>query len=268
MKEYPTDKLVEFRKEIDEGDKAIVQVFQRRMELVLKVLEYKRDNKLPILNAQREEEVIRKVQGYLEDSRFDKEVDQLFRDIMKISRKLQSKVLFPFNIVLIGFMGTGKSTVGGELVKRLEMPCRDTDALIVQRAGMEISEIFARHGEAYFRELERTVVEEVSLEENTIIFCGGGVVLNKENVDNLRKKGRLTLLKAEPETILKRVTGDETRPVLKGNLSLEGIQEIMNKRNEAYIEAADIIIETDDKTVEEISMEIINKLYTLESKGV
>jgi len=258
------DKLFQLRQEIDECDKTLVQSFRRRMELVLEVLKYKRENKLPILNVQREEEVIHKAQAYLEDSRFDKEVEELFRDIMKICRRLQSKSLFPFNIVLIGFMGTGKSIIGRDLVKRLEMPCKDTDAMIVKRSGMEISEIFERHGEAYFRELESQVVKEVSQETNTIIFCGGGVVLNKENVNNLRRGGRLILLRAKPETILERLTGDETRPVLKDNLSLEGIQEIMNKRNQAYNEAADIAIDTDNKSVEEISLEIINKLYSLE----
>ena len=260
----PLEKIEELRREIDECDNALVQIFERRMSLVLEILENKKKNALPILHTQREEEIITKALSNLNEENYNKEVEWLLREVLKISRSLQSKKLFPYNIVLIGFMGTGKSTVGRDLARKLEMGYKDTDAMIQEKMGMSISNIFEKHGEAFFRDIESKVVEEVSSSANTIIFCGGGVVLNKKNVENLRKNGRVVLLKAQPETILKRLHEDETRPVLKGYFSLEGLQELMNQRNQAYNDSADITIDTDNISIDEISTRIIGQLYEID----
>lgn len=263
----PIERIDELRKEIDECDRALVQIFQRRMELVQEILECKRSNSLPILHSQREEEIVSKALAGLKEAHFSGEVEQFLREILKLSRKLQSKRLFPYNIVLIGFMGTGKSTVGRDLAQKLEMSYVDTDAMIQEKTGMAISEIFEKHGEPYFRDIESQVVEVVSGLKNTIILCGGGVVLNTKNVENLRKNGKLVLLKAKPETIMERLYEDETRPVLKGYFSLEGLQQLMKTRNDHYNSAAHIVVETDEKSVDAISSQIISNLYLMENSG-
>lgn len=257
-------KIEELRKEIDECDRALVKIFQHRMEVVLDILDIKRKNCLPILNIKREEEIISKAVSNLSGDCFKHEIEQFMRQILRISRSAQSKKLFPYNVVLIGFMGTGKSTIGRDLAEKLEMDYKDTDTMIQEKMGMPISEIFEKYGEDYFREVEGKVVEEASNATNTIIICGGGVVLNKKNVEFLKKKGRLVLLKAQPETIHKRLHGDESRPVLRGCFSLAGLQELMTQRNEAYNDAADITVETDYCTVDEISTKIITMLYSMD----
>ncbi len=172
-----------------------------------------------------------------------------------------------FNIVLIGFMGTGKSTVGRELARKLKMDYFDTDTMIEEKMGISISEIFERHGEAYFRKIESQVIEEASGMSRAIILCGGGVVLNKRNVENLRKNGKLVLLKAKPETILVRLYEDETRPLLKGRFNLESLRALMQQRDVYYNSAADIVVDTDENTIDAISIQIITNLNSMVVNG-
>lgn len=164
------------------------------------------------------------------------------------------------NIVLIGFMGTGKTTTGKTLSQYLKMPFADIDCEIEKRIGMSIQEVFEKYGEPFFRNLEKQVVEELSKLHNMIIVCGGGIVLNKENIINLRKNGVLILLRADAKTILDRVKGDDSRPILKNNMSEDGIKDLLTKRNKYYVEAADITIDTDHKAPEKICEEIIMNL--------
>lgn len=260
----PLKKIIELRREIDICDKILIETFQRRMTLVMEVLDNKRQNNLPIFNPQREEEIIQNALLNLKNNDYAKEVEELLKKILKISRRLQSEKLFPYNIVLAGFMGAGKSTVGRDLARKLEMDHVDTDAMIEERMGISIKEIFEKYGEGYFRELEKNIVAEVSKKKNTIIFCGGGVVLKEESVINLRRNGRIILLKAKPTTLYERIKQDDTRPVLQGQMSLDGIENLLKQRNRAYAAAADIVIETDNKTVDEISIEIITELYAMD----
>ncbi|ABR46876.1 chorismate mutase [Alkaliphilus metalliredigens QYMF] len=255
--------IEELRKEIDECDRVLMKTFEKRMELVMKILENKRKNNLPIFHAQREQEIMEKALRNINGEQYVQEAEQFLQGIMKLSRSIQSKNLFPYNIVLAGFMGTGKSTVGRDLSQKLEMRYVDTDAMIEERMGMTIKKIFKEYGEAYFRKLEEELVAEVSHLKNTIIFCGGGVVLKGQNVSNLKLNGRVILLQAEPENIYQRIKQDDTRPVLKDQMSLEGIENLLKQRNKAYSESADMVIQTDDKTVDEISTEIITKLYAM-----
>ncbi|SDJ96764.1 shikimate kinase [Natronincola ferrireducens] len=255
--------IEELRKEIDGCDMALVEIFQRRMKLVLEILENKRKNNLPVLHPQREEEIIEKVLKNLKEDTFAHEVEDLLMKIFKISRRIQSEKLFPHNIVLIGFMGVGKSTIGRDLSRQLEMKYVDTDQLIEERVGMPIKEIFEKYGQAFFRDLEKNIIEEVSGSKNKIIICGGGVVLNPENIRSLRRYGKTILLKAKAATIYDRISQEDSRPVLKGRMSLEGIEQVLQQRDNAYHDAADIIIETDNKPIEKISTDIITGLYEI-----
>ena len=159
------------------------------------------------------------------------------------------------NIVLIGFMGTGKSKIGRRLATELRMGYLDTDELIEERGKDSISAIFKKKGEEYFRRLETKVVKEVALLDNFVISTGGGVVLRDENIKVLKKNALVICLFANPEVILKRTKGDEKRPLLKGDDRKERIKELLALRK-PYYEKADLKIDTSTldskKVVEEI----------------
>ena len=160
------------------------------------------------------------------------------------------------NIFLIGFMGTGKSTVSKELKKMLSMECMEMDDMIVERQGMPISEIFEKYGEAYFRDLESNLLIELESHGGMVVSCGGGVVMRRENVEHMRKSGRIILLTASAETIYRRVRNSPDRPILNNHMNVEFISGLMEKRREAYEAAADFIVETDGKAVLQICEEI------------
>ena len=164
------------------------------------------------------------------------------------------------NIFLIGYMGTGKSTVAASMAKQYGMEVLEMDQMIVDREGMSISDIFAEHGEEYFRNVETKLLLEIQTQENKIVSCGGGVVLRKQNVEEMHKGGSIVLLSAKPETILERVKDDDSRPLLQGNKTVQFISEMMEKRRTKYESAADIIIQTDNKQVVDICNEILKQI--------
>ncbi len=161
------------------------------------------------------------------------------------------------NIFLIGFMGCGKSTVSAYMAKTYGMKTVELDEKIVLHEGMSISEIFACKGEEYFREIEAKLLKEYAMQENQIISCGGGVVLREQNVKTMKESGKVVLLTAEPETILNRVKDDDSRPLLRGNMNVTYIREMLDKRRVPYEAAADIVVKTDHKDVKDICKEIL-----------
>lgn len=165
-----------------------------------------------------------------------------------------------YNIMLIGFMGTGKSTIANVLKEKLQVTQIEMDTLIAQEAGMSIPDIFATYGEAHFRDLETKMLEKFKEEKPVVVSCGGGVVLRDENIDIMKGQGKIVLLTATPETIYQRVKDSTDRPVLNGNMNVEYISSLMEKRRARYEMAADITIATDGKTTEEICEEILKKL--------
>ncbi len=164
------------------------------------------------------------------------------------------------NILLIGFMGAGKTTVSKELSKMTDMKEIDMDAYIVKKEGMDITEIFDKFGEEYFRKKETECLIEIMKENNCIVSCGGGVVVKDENVEHMKNGGKIVLLTATPETTLERVKNSTDRPILNGNMNVEFIAKLMEKRKERYLAVADIIVETDNKDVKEICKEILERL--------
>ena len=161
------------------------------------------------------------------------------------------------NIFLIGFMGAGKSTVARHLQKRLKMNLAEMDERIEKEQGMTIPEIFEKYGESRFRDLESELILTIGKEGNTIVSCGGGVVVRPENIDYMKKNGRVFYLKTSPETVYNRVKDSTNRPILNGNMNVEYIAGLMEKRRALYEGAADITITTDGKSVDEITDEII-----------
>lgn len=168
--------------------------------------------------------------------------------------------LFSCNIVLIGFMGAGKSTVSEYLSRKYNMDTVEMDQIIAEREKMSISDIFSVHGEEYFRDLETKLLIEMQAKTNTVISCGGGVPMRERNVKEMKKNGCVVLLTATPETILERVKDNHDRPLLEGNKTVSYISELMEKRREKYEAAADLIIETDGKSAQEICEELVQKM--------
>lgn len=164
------------------------------------------------------------------------------------------------NIFLIGFMGAGKSTIAKELQSALQMNLVEMDARIVEEQGMSINDIFEKYGEAHFRDLESNLILTIGSEGNTIVSCGGGVVVRSENVTNMKKSGKIIFLAATPETIYERVKDSTDRPILNGHMNVDYIRELMEKRRVLYENAADIRIDVDGKSVLEVCHEIIRKI--------
>lgn len=138
------------------------------------------------------------------------------------------------NIVLMGFMGTGKSTVGKRLAKRLGMKFLDMDTIIEERAGKPISRIFAEEGEPHFRTLERELARELSEKSGLVIACGGGVVLNPDNISDYSRTGLVVCLTATPEVILERTSRARNRPLLEEQDRMKRILDLLDKRRHLY----------------------------------
>lgn len=146
------------------------------------------------------------------------------------------------NIVLSGFMASGKTTVGTLLAGITGMALVDTDALVEQETGRAIKEIFAVDGEAVFRELERLVIARESAREGVVVAVGGGAILDPGNVRALRKRGVIYFLEVSPEEVASRVLGEDERPLLSEDEA--GISSLMEAREPAYRQAADAVVIT------------------------
>ena len=162
------------------------------------------------------------------------------------------------SIILIGFMGAGKTTVGKELAKN-GFELIDTDAYIEQCEKMSISKIFAEKGEAYFRQAEtRALKTLLSQEKQFVISCGGGMPLREENRNLLKKLGMVVYLRIRPETVLTRLKGDTTRPLLQGDDSGERVRTLMAQRENCYTSSADVVLDVDQKTPGELAGQILS----------
>jgi len=159
------------------------------------------------------------------------------------------------NIIITGFMGTGKSAVGRRLAKKLRMEYLDTDDLIEEREGSKICHIFEEKGESYFRRLESAIVREVSHLDNYVISTGGGVVLRDENIKALKRNGLIICLTANSEIILKRTTGIQDRPLLNEPDPVRKIEELLRMR-QPYYGKADFSVQTSNLAVEEVTRRI------------
>ena len=165
------------------------------------------------------------------------------------------------SIALIGFMGTGKSTLGKALARRLNLPLVDLDAVIVQEQQMEISAIFARDGEERFRQIEHEALCRYAAQPDLILSPGGGAVLREDHRAVLQKHCWVLSLMARPEVILQRVNGDNTvRPVLEqrepGQSKLQRIEQVLQQRLPFYQEA-DLVLDTSDKSVEALVEQVV-----------
>ena len=176
-----------------------------------------------------------------------------------IYKSLMMEVLGATNIILEGFMGSGKSTVSELISDKLELELIDTDEAIEEAEGRKISEIFEQDGEEAFRDMETELMEMVVSDHmrETVISLGGGLPVREKNRELLKKAGKVVYLRTSPETVYDRLKGDDTRPLLKSDDPLTRIKELQDERGKIYEEAADIIVDTDGKTPVEVADEII-----------
>lgn len=165
------------------------------------------------------------------------------------------------NVILIGFMGCGKTTVGLRLSYRLRRTVIDTDKEIEREEKRTISEIFATDGELYFRDRETQSLRKlITAAANQIISVGGGLPMREENRRLLHELGQVFYLRAEAETIYERLKSDTTRPLLQGEDPLTKIKTLLQERDSYYREAADVVITVDGKSFDEILCEIEEKV--------
>lgn len=167
------------------------------------------------------------------------------------------KQLQETNLVLIGFMGCGKSAAAYTLGKRYSVDVVEMDQLIEEQQGMSIPEIFERFGEEYFRDLETGLLEQLKDRRGCVISCGGGAPLRPENAEKMKAIGPVVLLTASPETVYARTRNSSHRPNLKNRQSPEAIAELMEQRRAAYESAADYILSTDNQSLAELCEELI-----------
>jgi shikimate kinase len=164
------------------------------------------------------------------------------------------------NIALIGFMGVGKTEIGRVLAAKLRKKLVEVDAIIEHKTGKSISQIFEEDGEIVFRELEIETIKGIAGQKNQVIDCGGGVVLNKINIDRLRQDAIIVWLTASPEVIAKRTALNNRRPLLKGRSTVDDLILMMCSRQPFYEMAADIQVDTSDSNVYTLTEKIIRKL--------
>jgi len=166
------------------------------------------------------------------------------------------------NLVLIGFMGSGKTSVGLRLSYKLRRPVEDTDKLIERREGRPVSEIFAAQGEEYFRGLETKLLKELTDRKQLSIYSvGGGTPVRQENQPLLRRLGTVVYLRVRPDTVYQRLKGDATRPLLQCEDPLARIQELLESRRWAYEACADIIIDGDCLDSDGVAAAIMDKMH-------
>lgn len=168
------------------------------------------------------------------------------------------------NIILIGLMGSGKTTVGRILGKKLGREFVDTDRVIEEKLGKSITEIFNTQGEEFFREFEKLTIAEAAKHSDTVIATGGGAVMNEENMLALKSGGKVFFLAACPWTLANRLKGDKKRPLLEGAQTVDEatdkLRGCLGSRQPLYEKYADRVVETKNKTPEQVAEEIISNL--------
>ena len=260
------NQLEVFRESLGQCDEILLDALLMRNRIVEDIMAYKEEHDLPILQPEQEAKQKKWLEGRMEGRRHKNEVAAVFDEIIRNSKRIQARKLFDYNIVLIGFMGAGKSTISEFLKTVFAMEVIEMDQIIAERQGMSISDIFETYGEEYFRDLETSLLIEMQSKKNMVISCGGGVPMRERNVVEMKKNGRVVLLTAKPETILNRVKDNHDRPLLEGNKTVPFIADLMEKRREKYQAAADIVIETDGKSELEICEDLVKKLRALDSE--
>lgn len=200
----------------------------------------------------------------IDEINIKKSINNKLDNLQKKHKDVSIENLPLYNIFFIGFMGVGKTTVSSYLSNLLNRKEIDIDQCIAKREKMKIPEIFKKYGEEYFRNCETEVLKDLNSEDGVIISCGGGIVLKEENISLMKERGKIILLTSTPQTIFERVRYSDERPILNNNMNVDFISELMKKREEKYLHAADLIINTDKKSIEEVCEEIVSSLNKMD----
>lgn len=256
--------LERIRQSINQYDQEIMKQLFLRFEAVKEIVKIKKEQKMPIFDSGREKYII---QGIKEkNDKYAQEISEIYENIMDVSRKYQSMQLLPDKIFLIGFMGSGKTTIGKLLSQIAGFTFIDTDQMIEENTNMKIYDIFHQKGEEYFRQIEAEVLNNLKETRQCIISCGGGIILQEENRSILKKEGKTVFLNGSIKHIIDRIDKNNDRPILApfmesdSNKKYGAAQNILDSRMPYYMETAHIIIDTDHKKPEEIAEEIFQKI--------
>ncbi|MBA4147906.1 MAG: shikimate kinase [Verrucomicrobia bacterium] len=169
------------------------------------------------------------------------------------------------NLSLIGFMGTGKSSVGRFAADQLGFTFLDTDEMIEERTGKSISQIFSQNGEPVFRALEKDLLNELATREHLMISTGGGLAADAENLASLKSHSLVVCLWASPESIWDRVKGQAHRPLLQGPDPLAKIRELLSRR-EPFYRQADVLVNTEQRSIKEVAQHVVHQLQFARSR--
>lgn len=166
------------------------------------------------------------------------------------------------HIVLVGFMGSGKTTIGNTLAAMTGLQHKDTDSIIEESAGTTISEMFRVQGERHFRYMETRTLEILADQQNVqmIYSTGGGIVMRQENQQLLHRLGIVVWLRIQPQTVIDRLGDDNTRPLLQGPDREQKVRDLIDARRGAYMASADVIVDVDGKAPQEIAAEILQQI--------
>ncbi len=170
------------------------------------------------------------------------------------------------NIALIGFMGTGKSSVGRLLAEQLHYSFLDTDEMIEARAGKTVSAIFSEDGEPAFRKREQEIVAELATRNRTVVSTGGGLGANEQNLANLKEHALVVCLWASPDKIWERVRSQTHRPLLREADPLAKIRELLAAR-ERFYKQADVLLNTELRSVKEVTQQVLHQYHLVRAKG-
>lgn len=162
-------------------------------------------------------------------------------------------------LILIGMMGSGKSTIGKVLASAIDANFLDMDTMIEKREGVSISEIFQEQGEGYFRALEHLMAKSLEHKDNVVIATGGGVVINESTMEALKHGGKVVYLHIPVLDIVRRLEGDTQRPLLQNTSLKDKLEEVYSERKALYKKYADVILTVADKSVETIVADLIRK---------
>lgn len=165
------------------------------------------------------------------------------------------------NIILIGFMGCGKTTIGEKLAYKLNYNFVDSDKQLQKEAGISINDIFKLYGENYFRKLENSIINSIAKSKSQVIATGGGIIKNENNIKLLKKSGIILYLKASPEHIYNNIKNDTSRPLLQCEDKLAKIKELLSERENLYQMYCDISIEVSNHSIDNIINQIIGCIY-------
>lgn len=252
------------RKRIDTIDDALMELLTKRMSISLEMAEAKKQKGLPLFDAARENEILEKISNFSKEfspknaMQIHSATEKVYAQIMTQSRRIQSNILLPNVIYLIGYMGSGKTTVGKELSQVTGFSFIDMDTKIQLSEHNSIRTIFNEKGEPYFREKETALLETLSHKKEIIVSCGGGIVLNEKNRKLLKDSGGCIFLDGFPRDMFERIKADPNRPnayfeTENEEQRLTQFNRRYQKRKDFYLEAANRTIFIDKETPEQIA---------------